>query len=633
MKNNFGLLPTLAAALALLFALNFITSTTLGGLSLDLTEESLYTLSDGSKSIVGRLGNDITLKLFYSKTLATDTPQMRQYAERVLELLRQYEGESAGAITVETFDPRPDTEEEEWAVAYGLQAAQLSEQDDFYFGLVAVSDIGREEALPFLTPAREQYLEYDLTRMISALGGGAQKVVGIMTTLSVAGNENDPMVQMGAAPPMPSWAVVEELSRQFEVRTIDPATPSPSLEGLDFLLVIHPVNFTPAARYALDQYIVGGGRALVALDPLSVAQRSSTPAQQQGEEEFASDLPELLKGWGLFMDRGKVVADPALATTVFAGEMKMKHPTFISLTGTEVNPDEVVTAELSSLLFVHSGRIEKTGDGVEGLHYTPLIQTTDQAGSLEVFILQMVPDPATAMRQFDPYGKKADLATLVSGTFTSAFPDGPPEGVESGTHMVKGETPSAVVVTGDADWLWDQFSVERRSLLGQTLLMVMNDNLALAGNLAEVMSGEPELVNLRTRGNSNRPFTLVAEMEREAEKQWRGAEEALLAKQDEANRRLTALQASSGEDQKAVLASSQLEEIRKFRTELAQTKKKLREVRRNLRQDVERLGGWLKFINIIGMPLLVLGVGFIPLAWRQRKTSRPDVTQRRGKNG
>jgi ABC-type uncharacterized transport system involved in gliding motility auxiliary subunit len=459
-----------------------------------------------------------------------------------------------------------------------------------------------------------------------------RKVIGVLSSLDVMGTGANPMAAFGGAPPGQEWALVSELSQQYEVRpvAIDTTKIDPEI-GL--LLIIHPKDLGPATRYAVDQYLLGGGRLAVFVDPLNLFEQQNFPSADfnaRFQASFESGLPDLLKAWGVEMVPGKIAADLDLGTQVRAGQRIVQHPAFISLGREQSNQDEIASAGLESLLVAHAGVLRQLAEGEApaGLTRTTLLTTGPRAGELDAMMLKFGTDPDQLRRDLKPGEEPLTLAMKISGHFTSAFPDGAPAAGEdkpapaAEPHLAESTADSTVVVVADADILTDDLSVRRQNLLGQTLLMLLNDNLAFLGNTAEVLAGGQALAGLRTRGKSERPFTLVNRLEQEADEKWRGVEADLLAKQQETNRRLQDLERGKDEQSRALLSPTQVEEIQRFREELAANKKKLREVRRNLRQDIEDLGLRLKLINIALVPALVLLAGFGPLLWRQLRSGR-----------
>lgn len=632
-NKRLGPAATLGVLLILLLTVNLVGSASTHGVQWDLTEEKLYTLADSSQALLATLEGPVKLKFFYSSTAGADIPRLRLYADRVLQLLRQYQAGGDGKVALEIYEPRPDTAVEEWAVQYGLQAISASGQiggEDLYLGLVVVNELGSDEVLPFLSPQREEFLEYDITRAIAGVSQATRPVIGVLSSLDVTGEGTDPMAALRGMPQGQPWALIAELRQQYEVRKVALDTQAIDPE-LDLLLVIHPRDLAPETRYALDQYLLRGGRLAIFVDPLNLYEQQTFPSDDfnaRFQARFDSDLPDLLKAWGVELVPGKIAADLDLGTQVRAGRTVVQHPAFISLGKDQCNQEEIASAGLESLLVAHAGVLRTVEAGVpEGLTHSVLLTTGPRAGEVDAMMLKFGTDPEQLRRDVKPGPAPLNLAIKISGTFASAFPDGAPqtEGATpagNGTHRSRSEKDSTVVVVADADVLTDDLSVRRQNLLGQTLVMLMNDNLAFVGNTAEVLAGGQALAGLRTRGKSERPFTLVDRLEQQADEKWRGVEADLLAKQQETNRRLQELERGKDEQSRALLSPSQVEEIQNFREELAANKKKLREVRRNLRQEIENLGWRLKLLNIVLMPALVLLAGFGPLVWRHWRANR-----------
>lgn len=626
LKQKLGSVAPLAAVLALLLAVNVAASICLRSLNFDLTEEKLFTLSDGTKSILGKLDDKLKMKFFYSKKAAAEIPPLKQYADRVIQLLRQYEASSGGKITVELLEPRPDTEVEEWAINYGLRSVSRFGAEDIYFGLVLLDEVGSEESMPFLSPDRESFLEYDITRLITSMSSSDKKTIGIMSGLNIMGSDNpDPMAHMRGGPVEEPWAFVSEIKKQYDVKKIE--TTAKKIDDVDLLMVVHPKNLSEETQYAIDQYVLAGGRAIILVDPLSVQEQQDFPIQDfnaQFQATFDSDLPSLFKAWGVEMPKGKVVADLDLPTQLRMGNQVVRHPTYISLGKEQCNQEEIASADLESLIVAHAGHIKiLSGSEDDGLSRTPLIQTSARAGEVDAMMVKMGMDPAGIGRDLKESGEPLNLAVKISGKFKSAFPGGKPgakeeEAAASSEHLLESAAETTVIVLSDVDMLSDQLSVRKQNLFGQTLIMVINDNLSFMTNAAETMMGGFELASLRTRGKSNRPFTLVDQMERDADAKWKDIEQGLVEKEKQTRERLNELERGKDQEERAVLSKSQMEEIQKFRKELAESKKKIREVSLQRRQAIEALGTRVKIINIALMPALVIVASFLPLIWRSK---------------
>jgi ABC-type uncharacterized transport system involved in gliding motility auxiliary subunit len=627
MRRSLSVAVSLGIAFVLVLAINLISSVLLREIKLDMTEEKLFTLSDGSKTLMGGLDENIRLKLYYSRTVANEIPLLsglKGYSNRVIGLLKQYEAAGGGQVRFEILEPRPDTEIEEGAMKIGIRAIPLPQGEGFYFGLAILSEVGGEEVISFLDPNREAYLEYDISRLISAVAYPQRKTVGIMSALNVMGGpSNDPMAQFNQQPPAPAWVFAQELSKQYKVEKVE-MTAERIDESIDLLLVIHPKQITPASEYAIDQYLMRGGRLIVMTDPFCFYEQANMQGadmNMQFQSSFDSTLPTLLDAWGIETPAGKVVGDKDLGTPLNFGREVVKHPSFLTLGPEQCNAEEIISGNLENLIMAHAGKMLIKSDAPYEM--VPLLQTTAKAVELDAFRLKFASNPRQILADAKPAGKALPLGLRVTGLFTTAFPDGKPAGGEAtagpGDHMAQAEAEGTIIVLSDVDLISDGLSVRKQNFLGNTIVSLINDNINFMNNAVENLLGSSELISLRTRGKSRRPFTRVVELEIAAQEKYQGRADELQQKAEETNLKLRELQRGKQEDSRSILSASQMAEIRTYRAEQARIKKELRVVKRNLRQDKERLGAQLKFINITLMPLLILMAGFIPLAWRSMK--------------
>ncbi len=625
----------LLAALVLVLAINLIAGMTLGGAKLDLTEERLYTLSEGSSALVSNLDQDVRIKLYFSKRAANSVPQLRQYAERVLEILKRYESSSGGSIALEVLEPRPDTEIEEAALRHGLRPVQLGQgQEDLFFGLVIVGELGDEQSMPFIAPDREPFLEYDISSLISTVANPVRGTIGVMSALPILGGPaNDPMARISGAQPQPAWTIAQELGRSFELVNV-PLGASEIGAEIDLLLVIHPKAIPPASEYAIDQFVLRGGRVIALVDPLAMVEMmssgDSTP-QDRMSKNYESNLPKLLPAWGLDYEDGKVVGDVNLATAMrMGGGAGGEYPNFLTLSLDQMNQDEIVSSNMENVFLANAGHFKKSANAKYEM--TSLLWSSEKAGEFDAFMLKFGGDPDRLRRDLKPGADSVSMCWKITGKFSTAFPDGPPagwtpapadpgaDGPSSPTAaLTQGEDETTIIVFSDVDFIADPFSVRKQNFFGTTLATLINDNINLFKNSVEMLVGSQDLINLRTRGRSARPFTRVDELQHQAQLKYKTEEDRLNQELDETNRRIRELEGGRDESGKTVLSASQLDEIKNFRTKLAENKAKLREVRKNLREDIENLGMRLKVINIALMPLLALFLSLVPAAWRSFK--------------
>lgn len=604
------------AMFALLIGVYIIS--TVAAARVDLTEEKAYTLSEGTKAILKKLDTPVTIR-FYA-TQGKDMPvELKTYAQRVEDLLREYNKYGGNKITIKKYDPQPDSDAEESAALDGVEGQQVNFGDKIYLGL-AVSMLDSKQALPFLDPNRERLLEYDITRAIANVMTTEKAVVGILTGLPMFGQMNPMMMMQGGGRQEP-WIVVNELKRDFEVREI-PTTATEIEQDIKILLVVHPKNLSDGAIYALDQFVVRGGNLMVFVDPMSFVDAQSQPSNNplQGAMNAGSSLDKLTKAWGLEYDVSKVVADLVYMTQINRGGRPENAPAVLSLTSQSVNTNEVVTSQIDSLLLPFAGVF--TGTPVEGLKQTILLHTSPKSQLVEKFMAQFSGEQI--VQQFEPSGKEYPLAMRLTGKFKSAFPDGPPASTNETTaasHLNEGTKETSVVLIGDTDLLFDQFVARVQNVFGQRLIFPMNGNLNLVQNMVEQTAGDENLIAVRSRATMNRPFTRIREMQVAAEERYRKTIQDLEKSLQETQTRLNELQQAKQTGERFILSPEQEKEIANFRRKQAEVQKELKEVRKDLRREIDSLENNLKWVNIAGMPIVVTLVGIALALIKRKKTA------------
>jgi len=584
----------------------------------DATEDHLYSLSDGTRTILGQLNQDVVIKVFYSKHVVDLPSHIKSFSQRVIDFLTEYEHYGKGRIKVEVYDPEPDSEEEEWAIKYGMKSVTLPSGEPVYFGLVALA-ADQEAALPFIDPTQETRLEYDLTRLIARVQSAKRLKIAVYSTLPVFGSGMN-MAMGGPQQNMAPWFFIEELKKTYDLIQVQPtaATIDPSV---DLLILFHPKNMSDTLLFAVDQYILGGGNAIVYADPLSLM---DDPRMGGG-----GSIPEkLFTAWGIRMPADKAVADYTYATRLRNRNNQIEtNPMWLSVPASGFNSDDVTTANLESMLMPVAGAIEILPDSP--LTVVPLVTTSPNNQLVDAFSHNL--DVATLRRDFKPSGTVRNLAVRISGTFKTAFPDGKPKptptdenaeaaaaGDTSATALSVGTAESVVVVVADSDLLFDGYYLSKQNFLGFDISNIFNDNLNFLQNTCEMLTGNPALIGIRSRGTFERPFTKVQELERRAQDRWLDQEQALVRQVDETNEKLRMLEQQKDASQRAILSEEQEKEIARFQEEKLKINKELKIVRRNLRADIERLGTTVKFINIFLIPLLI-GIGGIVYAIIRRR--------------
>ena len=594
-------------------------------LRIDLTGEKLYTLSSGSKAVLGKLEEDVTLKFYFSASSAEMPMAIKTYATQVKNLLKEYELAGGGRVVLESYDPKPDSDAEEWAQRYGVEPQNVNPfGQPVYFGLVAVCG-DREETLAAVSPRSESTLEYDITRLVTRVAWPERPVVGLMTSLKgVLGQQPNQMMMMQGMRPQPGWAAFTELQKDYDLREISAEAESID-DDVKALVVLHPKNLSEKTLFAIDQFVIRGGRLIACVDPMSVMDLMSSRQQQnpmmmqQPGGDGPSTLGKLFDAWGLGFDTAKMTCDLAAATKLNAGNGRAEeNPAFLSLDKENMSATDLVVANLTQVMFPFAGSL--TWSKTEGLEFEPLITTSaDHACLVPRESAQF--GMGAMMRDLRPDGVKRTLAARISGTFKTAFPKGPDyvEGSTNAAAKVVASGKGAVVVFGDSDFLADQFCVQvMNSIFGQ-IAQPINDNLVLFSNIIEQYAGREELIGVRSRGKSNRPFVKVDELEAKAMAKWQAKQMAFEEELQATRSRLMALQKEKTGNDRMILSREQQEEITKLRKAQADTSRQLKNVRKELTSGIDSLGVLLKTINILALPLIIVAFGIFRGIRRRRR--------------
>ena len=646
-----------ALALVLLFAVNILAGRLLGSARIDLTENRLFTLSEGTRGILAGLEEPVTLRFYLSQRELGRAPGIGSYADRVRALLNEYERLSGGKLALHVIDPEPFSEEEDRAVAYGLRGVPLGlDEGSLYFGLVGTNAVDDEEVIPFFTTEREQFLEYDVTKLVHNLTKPAQKVVGLLSSLPIAGQQGPGGMQAALggfnAPP---WMVVEQMQQLFELRSLSPRLEEVP-EDVDVLMLVHPQTLPGEALYAIDQYVLRGGRLLAFVDPYSEAQQPGMAGGfMQPAGSRRSELDALLSAWGVTLG-DDVVADLDLSLKVRMEQggrvLTFDYPVWMNVTPQTFDHEDVVTANLGNLGFATAGYLEPA-DGATTT-FTPLVGTTPRAARFTVSqVAAVTTDPRDLLDRYTPEDRAYTMAARVSGKVRTAFPDGRPapeptgeeEGEEgsdpagtadpAGTegseaepkagHLSESVEDAQIILVADADLLADRFWVVVEEFLGNRLAIPSAANGTLVINALDNLTGSGDLISVRNRGTFTRPFTRVIALRQQAERAYRAKEQELIAQLEETERRLVELEESNQGNDDLILTDAQRDELLGFRQERVRIRKELREVRRQLRANIEALESALKFANIGLVPILI-GLGGLAAGLLQLRRRRAAVT-------
>ncbi len=593
---------------------------------IDLTEEKAYTLSPGTKAILGKLDSKVTLR-FYFFAGEESSPEgvfLKTYASRIDDLLSEYKEAGKGKIVIEKYSPSPDSDAEDSARLNGIEGQMLPNGERIYLGL-AVSLTPEKQTVP-LPPNRERLLEYDISRAISRVVTPQKPIVGVMSALPVFGQPANPMMQrmgqqqQGQEP----WVFLSELKNDFEVKRVE-ITAEKIDDDITVLVVLHPRDIGDAAQYAIDQFVLRGGKLIAFVDPMAYFDQQNNQFAQFGGGGGNSSLGKLMKAWGVEMETGKVAADRMMAARNPQGGVM---PAVLLMTKNGISTNDVVTSELNNLVLPFPGAF--TGTPADGLKQTVLLQTTTDSQMVDGLMASMSGDQIS--KEFKSSGKQLPVAIRLTGKFKTAFPEGKPKEksdeeksdekkpeATAGNSLKESATDGAVVLVADSDILQDQVSVEVMNFLGQRILRPINDNLNFVQSLVEQLSGDSNLINLRSRASMHRPLTRINEMKAKAEEKAQDKLKEMQASLEETQKKLSELQRTKDTGQKFILSPEQQKEIENFQKKEAEVRIALKEERKKLKKETASLESWTKAINIAAMPI---GVAFVGLALAVVKRKR-----------
>ena len=595
----------LAALFLILVAANFLVARVPA--RADLTDGRLYTLSDGTRRILRNLESPVRVKLYMSQGEAVPVP-LRSFAQRVEDLVREFKAAAGDKIILERLDPKPDSEIEDTAQLEGIEPQQLMTGEQFYLG-IAVSQLDRKQAIPGVSPQRERLLEYDLVRAIARVGSAERPKIGLMAGLPVLGEKFNPFTRQSSEP----WVLANELKRDFEVKEV-PLMAKEIDKDLNVLLLIHPRDVPPQTEYALDQFVMRGGKLIAFVDPYAYFDQGGPQMPGMPPQPSSSTLPTLFKAWGVTMEPGKVVSDVVFGS----GGGARYTPTVLSLNRTAFSRDDVVTSQIETLLYAFGGALQiKNND----LKVVELVKSSPN--SMLVDNLNATKSGDEATRGFKPSGQPMPLAVRLTGKFKTAFPEGLKEEKDkpvAGTPALRESGDNSVIIVADVDLLADGAAIDVQEVFGRRIVVPSNGNLAFAIGMVEQFAAGNDLISLRSRAAAFRPLTVVRELEAEAQKEYFGRIQSLEEEKQKTQARLQELQKAQGGAAKGaqILSPEQQAELERFKKTYVETNLALKELRKNLRQDAEALVFWTKVANIALMPLLVALIGLLVAFFRRR---------------
>jgi len=614
MKKQLLSTTGLLLAIVLFISFNIVVNGNFKSARVDLTEDNLYTLSEGSQNVLASINEPVTLRFYYSEQVAQALPSLKAYAQRVQELLQEYQRASNGMIRLFVMSPEPFSDEEQRAKQYGLQSVPIEgEPDPMYFGLAGTNRLDGVETIPFFQPEKEDTLEYDLTKLIYKLSNDERKTVGVISALEIDGAQYDPLkgeVAEGGAEP---WPMMAELREMFNV-TMLPKDIRRIPSSIDVLVVVHPKDFEESTLYAIDQYVLGGGKLVSYVDPYAELDEPEKDPDNPMSAMLASrssNMDELFQAWGIERSAADVVADRKTATKVDFGAKTDYQPIdyvlWQGLDEENFNADQRITAALRKINVATPGYFKILDD--KTTEVTPLLSSSNEAMLVDKRVVQFRNDPVALLTKYQPGTLSYPLAVRVQGEAVSAFPEGAksPSGEmkKMPGHLDKAKQSIDVVAVADVDMLDGRFWVQTQDFYGEQLAFNTSNNIDFLINAVEDMTGSQGLISVRSRAGFSRPFHRVIALQRDAEKRFRTKERELQQQLKETQQRIARMQVQRSGSGEQILTPEQQKEIAEFRLTANKTEQQLRDVQANLRKDIDKLDTQLKFFNIGLVPFVV----------------------------
>jgi ABC-type uncharacterized transport system involved in gliding motility auxiliary subunit len=611
---------TLAVLVVALIVAVIASNVWLRGARLDLTANGLYTLGNGTRAVLKDIKEPIDLYFFFSNDSTKNLQQLRAYANRVRETLEEFAANTPdGRLVLHVVDPVQFSEDEDRAEQFGLQAANIGAGgESVYFGLAGSNSIGKSDTIAFFDPRKEMFLEYDLARLVYNLSNTKKTVVGLLTSAPIGGGF-DPLTQQPSQP----WVVVEQARKLFDVRTLPPNVLKID-DDVSVLWIVHPSMLDDTTLYAIDQFVMRGGRALIFVDPHAEI-LAGGGQEGPGAAQATSSLDKLFAAWGVKFDPRSVVADNRYALSIGGRARPVRHIGLLGLDAEAMSTEDVITQGLNSVNVGVAGHFE-LADGASA-KLTPLLHSSPESELMPTDRFQLLADPGELLQNFTPGGKEQVIAARLSGPLKSAFPDGAPkaEGRDapvdaalSATHLASTDNANLVLVA-DVDILSDRMWVQAQNFLGQRVVSAFANNGDFVFNALDNLSGSAALIGLRSRATYTRPFTKVEELRRNADVQFRATEERLQAELRDTEKKLGDLQAARKDSSSLMMSPEQQAEVQKFLDEQVRIRQELRNVRRNLDRDIDNLGTALKILNIALVPLLLTVVALTAVFLKRRR--------------
>lgn len=608
-----------AYVLVLTISLNIIAGT--WRMRVDVSSDRAYSISEGASRIAADPGVPVTLRFYASLSNPAMPAQLKKYAERVRWLLEEFAAASNGKVSLVVIDPEQDSIDEEAAMMDAILPRQTAAGDRLFLGLSATR-ADRVAAIPYLAPEQEPLLEYEIARIVLATATEERPVVGVISPFKVLGVQPD-MAKVrqsaGDAPVRmePAWYSMTELKRSFELRELPADIPEIPAD-VKTLLLINPVGLAPRALYAIDQYLLRGGHAAVFLDPRSFYAALKSRTDYTLLDKIESDLQPLLPAWGVAYKPSMMVADMLSAYRKTLPDRMITNPMALNLAPARISRTNPLFANLNAISMYFTGFFHVLPR--EGVEYETLLTSSKESQLVSSLLGNR---PELVLRNFKPADEEYPLALRISGKLTSAFPGGAPDrsALPAGyKHLPIGTRDAEIYLFSDSDMLFNDVCVTAYTdTFGQKAWRRANDNVAMLQNVMESLGGSRQLSGIRNRVPMSRPLTKINRLKADAELKYKNRILELERDFAQAQARLNALKRAEEADPDSAEAAARRKETQSFQIKVAAARRELKEMRANLKSDLDRLDTRIRILNIVVVPAALALIG---VAWSVIRLSR-----------
>ena len=589
------LLISILSTVILFLSFNFIIQKINFNLGIDFTSTKTFTLSSGTKRVIDEIEEPLIINFIYSRNLSKNIPIIQNYANQVQGLLNRYADLASGKIELNFIEPEPYSEDEDYVNRYGVQGFPIDQEGSkVYFGLIASNTTDDIETVAFFDPSKAATLEKQLTDIVYKLNRSKKPMIGFLswvdTTPPIMPNN-----QLGQG----EYTILEELSYFYDFEFLD--TDVQNFEGIDHLVVYHPSDVSEETEYAIEQFILSGGKSVIFVDPFF---------EKNDHSNKTSDLKNVLKTLNINFN-SNVILDGAQATRLQTQQnisdntslqtlLKLNWP---EVRGQFINQSEEIGDGLSLIRLVSPGGLSQLNDESEVI-YTSIMSSSEATMDLPI---KEVLDPIKLINNFKPSVVTYDFCVKLSGNAMSSFND---YDNISDNHLDASIKNINVVVFSDADFIRNAFWARILKFLDTNVIEATSDKGSLVTNVFNSMTGYDEFIDLRNKEAPFRPFVVVQKLQAEAEQMYLGQEQQLQAELDNILNKIQNL--SGGRDSETVnLSDKQLMELANFQLQVESTRQQLREVRRNLSKDIDRLANQINILNTFLIPLLLIILMFL----------------------